>query len=229
MKKKKELTKEMWKDAILEAERSVLPFRIKLQEIYKELDFYNYMSDKDRIIYNMMEDIFSKYYFFKIDCKDEDKDKSTELIKKTWFKRFIKYIIEAKYYGYNLILLGDIIEGEFPLISIIDRKIIDIKQEHVSIAPYMTSGISWNEPPYNAYHIWVPTKNPSKLIKSCSLGMLYNNNPFGNSLQEIDTLSLINETLITLCESLKFYNLFNQNISIKLFKKETPSVETPRV
>jgi hypothetical protein len=111
---------------------------------------------------------------FKI-CNDdcEENIEWTKYFKKSWFRTFLKYAIESKWYGYTLISMGDIDNGKFVgNIVMVPRTHISPDRLVVAFVPEATTGKLFLEEPYNKTHIWIPTPDEHGLA-ACGYGALY--------------------------------------------------------
>ena len=134
-----------WRDALSEAENPFYPHRVKLQNIYMDLILNAH-------IYACMErrrNITKLREFNFVDINDNNKvdaDKFTDIKKmfeKNWFLDFVSYCIDAKFYGYSLISLGDIVDNSFYKLNTIRRWNISPDREIVSTFIYMIDGIKF--------------------------------------------------------------------------------------
>lgn len=165
-----------WKEGIEEAERPVLPYRVKMQEIYNGAIINGAVGsalDKRKKL------ILLKEYHI-IDEAGETNQVATDSINKQWFRHALNYIVEAPAFGYTLIEFGDLVNGDFPKLKVVRRGWISPDREIVSSLPYIPSGLPFNDKnekdsagkSYYDFSLWVPT--PSDIgISSCGYGYLY--------------------------------------------------------
>ncbi len=158
-----------WREAISEAENAYYPHRVKLQRIYMDtvLNGHIHACLKRRNDLVMLKD----FGFFSGETCDEE---TTERFRSKWFYEFMRYALEAKYFGYSLIELGNIINDEFPELGILRRENISPDRETLSSLVYMVSGENFNDPTNEFYDwcIWVPTPS-DKGTSKCGYGLLY--------------------------------------------------------
>ena len=97
----------------------------------------------------------------------------TEYFNKPWFSEFIlTFILEAQYYGYNLITLGNIVNNTPSKPAVIRRT--HISPERRTVAPFINNpaGYCWDDYPYRDWHLWVPTLSHNG-VSTCGMGLLY--------------------------------------------------------
>jgi hypothetical protein len=104
--------------------------------------------------------------------KEVENPEMKKLFDKPWFRLFLEYALEAKFFGYSLITLGDLVNDEFPELGIIRRFNISPDRLNVTSYVYSISGDNFMEEPYSKWHVWVPT--PSDVgVSKCGYGELY--------------------------------------------------------
>lgn len=157
-----------WRNAIMEAERSVLPFRCKMQEIFRDTALNPHVA----ACVTKRKNLTLLRKFALTDKEGNINEEWTEYLDKSWFRSFLSYAIDSIFYGYSLISLGDIVENELINLTIVRRDNISPERKHVTAAPYLPTGLSWEEEPYNEWHIWIPTPTVDGTT-SCGLGLFY--------------------------------------------------------
>lgn len=171
----------LWRDAIIEAEMPWFPQRVKMQRMYQDtiLNLHVLPCMERRIDLTLLRD-------FKI-CDDkgvESEELKTifrnyvktpagiEVNTAAWFDDFITYALDAIFFGYSLISLGDVVNDSYPELSIIRRQNVSPDRKNVSAYVYSLSGIDFTAEPYVDWHIYVPTI--SRLgVSPCGYGLLY--------------------------------------------------------
>jgi hypothetical protein len=159
-----------WREAIKEAEQSWWPYRSKMQAIYED----TVLSEQVSACLNRRRTLTMLRKYSIVDANGVENKKWTSYFEKTWFaQNMINYILDAQFYGYNLISIGDIEDGVPKFPSIIRRT--HISPERTSVAPFLNNplGYDFEERPYKDWHIWVPTL-PTNGISTCGYGLLYN-------------------------------------------------------
>ena len=156
-----------WKEAISEAEDMYLPFRVSMQRIYQDtiLNGHVYACMNRRINLTLLKS-------FKLCDENGEDTEYTKLFQKKWFYDYLFYALQAQAFGYTLISLGDLVNNEFPEISVIRRQNISPDRLEVSQNTYTPTGAKFLEEPYKDWHVWIPT--PSELgVSTCGYGYLY--------------------------------------------------------
>jgi phage gp29-like protein len=160
-----------WRDSIAEAEKAWYPERVKMQRMYIDTILNGHM-------YSVMErrkdlTLLRKYHI--CDAKGVCSDDLTAMItgdNASWFDLFMGYALDALFFGYSLIEMGDCINGEFPDLTIIKRWHVNPDRKIVQPFLYSVSGAKFLEPPFKDDYVWVstPTDNGAS---SCGYGMMY--------------------------------------------------------
>lgn len=163
--------------AINEAEQSFAPFRVKMQQMYLNTAENGYIHScierrkdltllrkwafvgKDGAVNQQVTDLF---------CNTVNGQ--TQL--KRWFALYLEYTLDALFYGYSLVSLGDIVDGEFPKISNIPRWFVSPDRLLVSTYPYIMGGTSFVNEDVKDWHVWVDTPNETG-VSNCGFGLFY--------------------------------------------------------
>ena len=157
-----------WRAAIGEAENAWSPHRVRMQRMYIDtiLEGHTLACVKKRKDLSLLRE-----WTFKDEAGNEN-EKLKKLFKKKWFNLFLEYALEAKFYGYSLITLGDVVNDTFPELGIIRRFNVSPDRLNVTSYVYSISGDKFLEEPFSKWHVWVPT--PSDVgVSKCGYGELY--------------------------------------------------------
>jgi len=159
----------MWREAILQAERAYWPYRVRMQQMYID----NVLNGQ---VYSLMErrkdlTLIRKYKI--CDDKGVQSDVLTQALQgQPWFHAFQSYALDAMFYGYSLISLGDIVDDRMKDVSIVPRWFVSPDRYNVGSFVYSTSGPDFRQEPYAEWHIYVPTQSDNG-VSPCGYGILY--------------------------------------------------------
>ena len=106
-----------WRRALLTAESVINPDRTDLIKIYKDVDLDGHVTG---IIGSIKNKIKAKPFMI-VDAKGEIDEEKTALFEKEWYFKFIDFIVEAPFWGFSLVQLGNINNDGFPGIEFIPR------------------------------------------------------------------------------------------------------------
>lgn len=158
-----------WRDGINEAERAYYPFRVKMQRIFIDTILNGH-------VFSLMErrkDLTLLRKFAITDAKGNPNEELTKYFQQsTWFGDFLSYSLDALFFGYSLISLGDVEDGELKDVSMIPRWFVSPDREEVGSYIYATAGANFKEEPYKPWHVYVKTKSDSG-VSPCGYGLLY--------------------------------------------------------
>lgn len=157
-----------WREAIDEAERPYNPFRVQMQKIYNDtiLDGHVKACIERRKDLTLLRDW---NFTNKAGVVNEE---FTDLMNKTWFNRFMNHSLDALFFGYSLIELGDVINSEFPKLKVVKRWNVSPDRYVVANVIYNLSGIPFLEEPQRDWHVYVSTPNDIG-TSDCGYGALY--------------------------------------------------------
>src|SRR5579862_8081706 len=164
-----------WRKALQQAEQMFYPYRAEMQRIFMDTVLNEHIAAcmERRKNLTLLRD-------FKICDEKGNEDENlkklfrnaTQTNNNNWFDQFLGYTLDARFYGYTLISLGDLIRNAFPKISIIRRENISPDRENVTSLPVMIGGINFNDPQYRPWHVWVTTPGETGR-ETCGYGLLY--------------------------------------------------------
>ncbi|MDE3023633.1 MAG: hypothetical protein KGI54_17605 [Pseudomonadota bacterium] len=172
-----------WRDAIKEAERPLpaLPYRVMMQQIFQDTINNGHVS---ACIEKRQSLVLLKEYHI---CNDDGTtdEEATALINTAWFRLAMKYMLDAKAFGYSLISFGDMVNGDFPEIRTIRRW--NISPDRLIYAPfqYVPAGIRFLDPEakdpngnkYVDWSMYIETANELG-VSRCGYGYLYKVAPY---------------------------------------------------
>jgi len=165
-----------WREAIKEAERSTLPFRVKMQRIYLDtvLNGHVYACIEKRKNLTLLKD----YHI--CDDKGQTDEYWTKIFKDRQFKLLLNYALDAKFYGYSLITWTGIRDNKLVGVSPLKRWHVSPDGPYYSSMIYAGQGIEFMNPDFkdnngNSYYnntLYVDTPN-DHATSLCGFGILY--------------------------------------------------------
>jgi hypothetical protein len=112
----------MWFDALSQIERQMIPQRVELQRMYNGTVANStvYAALEARYELTLLRD----YAMYQIidGRKVYSRDLTQQLSSLQWLANYIRYVLEAKFYGYSLIQLGVIVDDNFPRLTTTRRE-----------------------------------------------------------------------------------------------------------
>lgn len=134
------------------------PSRQRLYDIYRDVDLDLHLSG---CIGQLQGFVMAKSFKLANDSDDAD-DGALKYLETAWFKQFVKYVLQARYWGHSLIELGDVITREDGLLSLDGVRLIPRK--HVipeygrvtaNAGDSWEAGIDYREQPYSDWLVEV--------------------------------------------------------------------------
>jgi len=169
---------ETWRSWVTEAELAFWPFRVKMQQGYLD-------TEQNAHVFACMQRRKNLTLLREYEFRNEDgsiNEAWTKYFQRRWFKHnVVNYVLDAKFYGYSLISLGDIgshkknpgIMDCYPLNpTIITRFHVSPDREEVANFVYSPNGTSFEKGLPDDYHVFVTTISTTG-VNNCGYGLLY--------------------------------------------------------
>ena len=159
---------QLWREAVTEAENAWYPHRVRMQRMFIDtiLNGHVFALMERRKDLTMLRD------WALVDANGTESKDLKAMFNKEWFDNFVGYSLDAMFFGYSLISLGDIEDESFNNLSLIRRWNVSPERMNVTQLVYSIGGANFNEPPYEDWHIWVPTLNENG-TGACGYGLFY--------------------------------------------------------
>ncbi|RYD57275.1 MAG: DUF935 family protein [Sphingobacteriales bacterium] len=155
-----------WRDSIREAEQAWFPHRVKQQRLYLDTNLNGHvLSVKER-----RKDITLLRDFTLCDAQGNESAELKTLFQQEWFYDAVSYALDAIWYGYSLISLGDIKDGIFADSTVIKRWHVSPEREEVTNYIYHPTGTSFTQDDIANWHLWVKAPADSG-ISNCGYGL----------------------------------------------------------
>lgn len=170
-----------WRDAITEMENAWYPQRVRAQRLYIDTILNGHVSScierrKDLTMLRKFEllnpDGQVNDEVMMLFCDIKEKAGTKSLTPKQWVSDFISYTLDAIYFGYTLISLGDIENDSFKKVIPIKRWNISPDRYNVTNFTYSISGTDFREDPFRPWHVYIETTNDIG-TSPCGYGLLY--------------------------------------------------------
>jgi hypothetical protein len=162
-----------WRESVAEAERAYYPYRVRMQTIFIDTELNGHvMACRER---RKDLTLLRKYEFYTGNDDDSavvDLPLTQWFAAQTWFDDFVNHALDAIFFGYSLISLGDIVSDNFKEVSVVRRWNISPDRHQVSNFLYNPGGIDWRQEPYSDWHVYVKTPNTIG-TSPCGYGLFY--------------------------------------------------------
>ena len=166
------------REAIEEAERAYFPHRVRMQQMYlntKENGHIFACIERRKDLTRLR-----KWEF--VNASGEVNQKVTDIfchnvkgssVVKEWFAKLVNYILDARFYGYSLVYLGDIHNGDFDDLEVVKRWFVSPDREMLNSVLYDVNGAEFCEDEnIKDWYLYVPTDNETGTSK-CGYGLFY--------------------------------------------------------
>ena len=164
-----------WRESITEAEMVWYPQRVKMQQLFIDTKLNGHVSAcverrKDLTMLRKFE-VIGDDNALSVFCDVVTDDGNNNA--KKWLTDFISYSLDALFYGYSLISLGDIDGDAFNHLTPIKRWNVSPDRHNVTVFQYSTTGKCFDDPDVIDWHIFVDTPNDTGAT-TCGYGLYYN-------------------------------------------------------
>ena len=169
-----------WRHALLLAESADHPDRTEIIKIFKDVDLDGHITG---IVSSIKNKIKSKPFMI-VNAKGELDEDKTALFEKEWFFKFIDFIVEAPFWGYSLVQLGNIKDDGFPDIEMIPREYVVPERELVKKDLFEgtnrngQNAFFYNELPLRDWFIFIGEKKDMGLFNKATPHALSKKNMF---------------------------------------------------
>jgi len=166
------------REAIEEAERAYFPHRVRMQQMYlntKENGHIFACIERRKDLTRLR-----KWEF--VNANGEVNQKVTDIfchnvkgnsVVKEWFAKLVNYILDARFYGYTLVYLGDIHNGDFDDLEVVKRWFVSPDREMLNSVLYDVNGAKFCEDEnIKDWYLYVDTDNETGTSK-CGYGLFY--------------------------------------------------------
>lgn len=174
-----------WRTAIREAENAYMPHRFRMQQLFVD----KILEGHTKSCLDKRTNLTLQKTFCIGTMNSEGKwvrnAEATKLFEsKKWFRLLLTEIINAQYYGYSLVQLGDLVvkgkDYRFTNIMPIRRWLVSPDRLNYVQLPYQISGLDFlndsivdeNGVPYADWMLWVDTPSDTG-ASPCGYGLLY--------------------------------------------------------
>lgn len=187
-----------WRNNVDAAEDTDNPDRQELMEMFR--DFKD-----DAQLWAVMQSRILKAITGTFSIKGEDGEIDTDEQKKfldpdgyplTWFRDFMTYVIQSKFYGWEAIQLGDIVDDRFSYVEKIPEEnqipYYDLMIKNANLGYLAGSNdnqIDFTKEPYNTWVIRVGSKTDLGLINKCAPYIIWKQ-VFGNWSQHASVFGM---------------------------------------
>lgn len=139
-----------WQNARNTAESEINPNNTELIRVFKDVEI-------DAHLFALMQTIKLKVLankFAVYNENDEIDDEATEIFQKKWFRNVARETVDANFYGFSLVQLGDIVGGCFKNSELIPREYVIQQKRGVKTSLSNTSDlISFDDPKFSNWLI----------------------------------------------------------------------------
>lgn len=147
-----------WTQALRIAESAENPDRTELIRIFNNVEIDGHISG----ITNAIKNKIKRKEFMVVNPDGSEDEDATRILEKEWFFRYLDWNIEAPFFGFSLIELGDMIDDGFPKIQLVPRVNVvpDVKKVKFDTMRFSQGmkAIDYTKPPYSDWTVFIGTQ-----------------------------------------------------------------------
>jgi hypothetical protein len=149
-----------WRRALISAESKSNYNRTELFRLLKDVALDSHLSSiiEQRKNATLCRNVC--YY----NSDGTENEEVTRLFKASWFGKLRAMMLDAKFYGFTLVDLGEIIDFKFPAITQVPREYVKPELGIVVSQPSLTDGISIDDPKYAKWNLFFGEKEDLGLL-----------------------------------------------------------------
>ena len=166
-----------WKEGVISFEDVDNSVTVDLIRVYNDVVIDSHLT---AAIENRISHVLSKDFKL-VDEQGEEIVDQTKLFETSWFRDFIRYAIESKFFGYSLIQFGNRKGTTFEDITIIPREYVYPQKQSVRHSPYDTDKlIAYNEGEYQPWLIGVGKPDSLGLLMKAAPLVIFKKTALGS-------------------------------------------------
>lgn len=155
-----------WRDGIKEAENAYYPSRVKQQTLYLDTVLNGHVA---ACMTKRKSLTLSKKFTF---VKQDGTEVPAPFLEEAWFDDFLSHALDAKFYGYTLLTIGDIDKGKLTGLNLVRRANVSPDRFIVSSHVNGLTGPNFMDETWSPWTLYIPT--PTEVGTSpCGYGILY--------------------------------------------------------
>lgn len=158
-----------WRCAIGLWEDVADPDKSNLLDIYNDTDLDCHITS---VVQTRKSKVLNKSFKI-VDENGEIDEKSTQLFRSKWFKDFVSNALDATYWGYTLVALGEIKNDKFTSVKTVNRYHVDPIRKIIVEQEGDTTGLDYTQSPASLWMIPVGDEREFGLYGKVSLMYIY--------------------------------------------------------
>lgn len=140
-----------WRSALLSAERIHNPSREQYYRMLKDVTLDNHLCS---LMQQRKQSVLSREVCF-YNADGTENEAISELFESGWFYKLRSLMLDAKFYGFTLIDLGELVNDGFPNLKEVPRQYVKPELGIVVAHPADITGIAIDDPAYAKWNIFI--------------------------------------------------------------------------
>lgn len=104
-----------------------------------------------------------------------DNEEVTKILQKSWFTKYLEFVLSAEFYGYTLVEFGDLINGEFTDVKLFPRRHVNPINKNILVYPKHQTGLYYGDRPTDYFLIEIGDPEDLGLMEVISRLVIWKN------------------------------------------------------
>lgn len=167
-----------WRSGLQASENAYNPNRLPLIRLYRDIELDLHVE----AVTGARRDAVLNKPFRVVDKDGTENTDLTKLLKKQWFRDLIEYSVDAKFWGFQLLVLGDLLDMNdkenirFKEVEVFPREHVQPEFGFVSQYIQGVEGVYFEQPPYSDWWVPVGRKKDLGLFNKIAPAFIYKKN-----------------------------------------------------
>lgn len=168
---------ERWRNAVNMAESKLAPDRTDLMRVYQDITLDAHLTS---LLSTVRLKVLASAFYIETESGDIDKV-LTERFRKSWFRDFVGFAVDADFYGSSLIQLGTIKNDVFTSSTLIPREYVIPERRAVKkdMRITQTNLLFFDEMPWNNWTVFVHVPGDLGLLAKAAPHVIWKKNVLG--------------------------------------------------
>lgn len=164
-----------FKTATTAAESNYNPNRYLLYKLYNDMVLDAHLTS----VMQQRKNLTMVKEFKVVNKAGEENEKLSELLQTKWFRDFVNFALDSRFWGYSLVQFDDLVNDSFKCVELVPRLYVKPELHLVVKAWSDLNGVDYLEPPFSDWCIGVGNPKDLGLLHKASPLVIWKKNAMG--------------------------------------------------